>query len=352
MGEISNIANEFAEGIQENVVTEGEGQDNGQDKVDMVGDIPTEDFKGAFSEYLSGGKGIEEIDNLVQAKSKYDELVRETANLKQGNEDLQNRLSASKIPNQFIQELIEMTNGGATEGDIKAFMSVQLVPTDGLNDAQLVKEKMRFEKPYLNPGEIDALFDEDYGAKGTEENARAKILREAKIKDAGAQAKAFFNDKKRNLSSENLTKLNQANQERRAQLKTDWGHVVETLNNKQPLKIVHAINEENLNYKFEYTPDEGEFQNRLNEALVDYAVGAGIPMDETGKQAIFEMRELLTLKEKWQEIIGHVIRDVNAKNLESTVTSNAGPIPPRSGINQEKPKPKKAAGPTLSQGYI
>jgi hypothetical protein len=113
-------------------------------------------------------------------------------------EDVKARLTllATRPDIEVDEELKTIIDAKKAGWSVDEYLKVTRTNYDDLSDGEIVKLKMKADKPHLNGDEIEALYDDSYGFDEEADDERDVRVRKARLKDAAVTARAGLNEQK------------------------------------------------------------------------------------------------------------------------------------------------------------
>jgi hypothetical protein len=332
---------------------QGGGTDpSGELSFNIPEDVSDEDVSklNAILEGASGGrlKSLEDIPGILGNAEKLPSLQARLG-------ELQAKLEESPWASPLAKEVNDFLAKGGTPEQLHQMLSFGKMDLSNMQDIDAIREKIRFEKPFLGPDEIDALVKKDVGRYWEEKDGEGNLIApdpaaKAELKLRGAEARKWLEEMAEKsktpaqvVDSENARKQQEAIQTAFGKL---TNHVASTLESVA-MNVPVGGDKDPFQHNFKLTDDQ-------RSAIAPLVQGMAINAFKQGKLSLdvadFQTKSLPAMKKMFEQVAytlyGPQITESAVKAALGVATVEAKKeernLPPR---QQQKPAVKATMTP-------
>lgn len=259
----------------------------------------------------------------VDYKTKYFQLQTEADQWK-------SKATANPYPNDFVKSLADMYSGGKSPEEINQFVYLNTTDFSKMDPIDVLAFNMTMENPGLSLDKARILVLNDYPEPGEDdEKADAlKQVRSIKLENAATQAIKGLSEKRASMTVQQQ-QVDPQEEARRASVIQSWGSVTDAVL-ALPRKIDFSHESDKIGGKYDFSfnvavsPEEDKI---LKDALVNYAVQAGLELNKDGLAALQDQyQQMLWLLHK-DEMMSAFVQDMYANLSDYFSKKYSGTIP-------------------------
>lgn len=219
------------------------------------------------------------------------------------------QLKQSQYPNQFVKALATQFQEGKSPDEILRFAEFNLTDYGKLDPEAVIKMGLRDKYPSFTSKEIDILFNQQYPSSEDGDDD----IRQVRLKADAASVIESLNAKKVALSPIENNADPEA-ETRRARTEASWKHIGNQVATKMPAELKFEHDDPKAiggayDFTYKVPPEKAK---EIEQALVDFALGAGLPLDEQGLQKLVEYRDNLLFIVHGRDMMKAMLADFHA----------------------------------------
>lgn len=300
--------------------------------------VTPEVFGEAFKA-VTGLESVGQIQDLRSYRDRFDALNQELEALKSATPE-------SPFANDFSRNIDSMIREGKNPADLVNYVQLQMQDFGAMDHEVAIKQHMKLSNPGLTDQEVNALFESEFSLPDEDDEGyeRAKVIRSARIKTKGNEAKNALMSMKADM-----TLPERGQPQRNVELEAAVASTTKMAQSlaKSITKIPVSVVDEKagINYTLDYQPNipDEEMASIVSQVAKSHA-GRGTRLDEAGLQSIRDdirfLIEAKTMKDREEAIV----RDAWASASEYFAQYYSNPGAVRKGA-QGTPPPKKEEAP-------
>lgn len=259
------------------------------------------------------------------------------------------QLKQSQYPNQFVKALATQFQEGKSPDEILRFAEFNLTDYNRLDPETVIKMGLKDKYPGFTSKEIDILFNQQYPSSEDGEDE----IRQVKLKADAASVIESLNAKKIALEPIKADVDPEA-ENRRARTEASWKHISNQVATKMPAELKFEHDDPKAiggSYDFTYkvSPEKAK---EVEQALADFALGAGLPLDEQGLEKLVEYRDNLLFILHGKDMMKAMVADLYASLSDHFSQMYSGQKPQSSVTPDPAAGKKQSAFPKPKPGMV
>lgn len=240
----------------------------------------------------------------------------EIAELRNKVAEYEAKMNLSPFANDLVKKVNQIIASGGSLNEVQRFIDIQSIDLSSLDDEKSIKTAWRLENPAFSNEEIDALYQDKFGAD--EDDSNAVLLASARRKSEALVAKAKLAEQKVNSVPEHVRQA-ELNANRFEQAVLSWTPQVAQLGNTVDL----TVNDEGLEVPFQYSVPQ-ELLGSIRQEATKWAAANNIPLTQEGQKQVSKFMELAAYAQKSAEINKALVRNAYEAGVKATKAAEAG----------------------------
>ncbi len=227
------------------------------------------------------------------------------------------KANLSPFASDLVKRVNDIAASGASLNEIQRFIEIQSIDVTGLDDETAIKAAWKLENPAFNDQEIDALYQDRFGAD--EDDSNAVLLASARRKGEALGARTKLAEAKVNSVPEGV-RQQELQAAKFEQAKTAWAPVVTGLGSSLDM----SVNDEGVEVPFRYNVPDAILTEARAKAT-EWAASNQVPFTQEGAKQIEAFIELSVWAAKGAEIKKALVRNAYELGTKAVKVAVSGP---------------------------